>query len=103
MRKATFRAMYVFWIPFLFIWGGSKMANAMNNIVFEIVLGIVMLVGVIIYWSFPFLVEMAIEYNLDEMTRTTRQQERLNRLTKLISERPRLKEKYGSMLEGFEN
>lgn len=99
MKKATTRAIYIFLIPFIFIWIGSLIANAMDNMVFEIVLGIVMLIGVFVYWLFPFLAEMAIEYNLDETTRTIKQEENLKRLSELLKDKPNLQKKYGHYLK----
>ena len=99
MKKATFRAIYIFMIPFIFIWIGSVLANTMNNAIFEVVLGIVMFIGVFIYWLFPFLIETAIEYNLDESTRNKTDQLKINRLIRVLENNPRLKKKFKHVIK----
>ncbi len=93
MKRSTFRAIYVFVIPFIFIWIGAQLANAfINNTIFEIILGIVMLLGIFLYWLMPFIVA---EIMFDELEKHERQK----KLKNLIKNNPHLSKKFSRFLE----
>ncbi len=93
MKRSTFRAIYVFVIPFIFIWIRAQLANSfINNTIFEVILGIVMLLGIFLYWLMPIIIQ-------DALFETLEKEERQERLKKLIKHNPRLSERFSCFVE----
>lgn len=84
------RSIFVFIIPFVFIWIGTLLANLLNNIIFEMVLAIIVFLGVLFYWLLPIMAIVAVESKLETV-------QKHETMKKIVKNNHELNRKFGHM------